>query len=165
MVNTSHTPRVRSVAVFFVILLPGSAAAEGNLVFHRVDGSVIAFAGDTRAWCDSSALHVATQARRSQSHWTLTVARRDVRRANVVRFTWRRPNGIELFVYDGKTGNEASEGAEGSTGRVSIQKGSCRLGRALELSVAGLIASEFSDGKAVRVSGHIRGHVTSPPRR
>jgi hypothetical protein len=80
-----------------------------------------------------------------------------------VSFSWRAANGIGIFVFDAKTHNEASEGAEGSRGVVTLRRATCRRGGSLEIGVSGTIASEFGDGKPVRVSGTYRGTVGSAP--
>ena len=81
----------------------------------------------------------------------------------VVRFTWRRESGVRIFVYDAKTHNEASEGAEGSHGVVRLLRATCRRGGAVEIRLSGTIASEFSDGKPLRMSGAYRGRIGSRP--
>jgi hypothetical protein len=147
-----------------LLALAGSAAASGSPLFRRADGSAIVFPGAVRAWCDSKRLTVVNLAPKlRQSRWQLEVTRKRVRRGNVVRFSWRRPNGIAIFVYDAKTKNEASEGAEGSHGVVTLRRATCRRGGSLEIALSGTIASEFSDGKPVRVSGTYRGTVGSRP--
>ena len=98
-----------------------------------------------------------------QSRWQLQIARKHLQPGRVVRFSWRRENGILIFVYDGKTRNEASDGAEGSHGTVVLRRASCRLGHGVEIGLSGTIASEFSDGKPVRVSGTYRGRIGSRP--
>jgi hypothetical protein len=81
----------------------------------------------------------------------------------LVRFSWRRENGIVVFVYDGKTRNEASQEGGGSRGAVTLRRATCKRGGALAISLSGTIASEFSDRKPVRVSGSYRGRVGPPP--
>jgi len=98
-----------------------------------------------------------------QSRWQLQIARKHVHPGRVVRYSWRHANGIGIFVYDGKTRNEASEGAEGSHGTVTLPRVTCRRGGAVEIGLSGTIASEFSNGKPVRVSGTYRGRIGSRP--
>jgi hypothetical protein len=98
-----------------------------------------------------------------QSRWELEIARTHVHPGRVVRFNWRDTNGIGVFIFDAKTHNEASEGAEGSHGLVTLQRATCRLGAVVEIGLSGTIASEFSDGKPVRVSGTYRGTIGSRP--
>ena len=98
-----------------------------------------------------------------QSRWQLQIARKHVHPGRVLGFSWRHANGIGIFVYDAKTRNEASEGAEGSRGKVVLRRASCRRGHVVEIGLSGTIASEFSDGKPVRVSGTYRGRIGSRP--
>jgi hypothetical protein len=152
------------LGVAVLLTLAGSAAAADSPLFRRANGSAIIFPGAARAWCDASRLNVATVARRiRQSHWELEVARRRVRSGSVVHFSWRHANGIGIFVFDGKTRNEASEGAEGSHGVVTLRRGTCRRGGVVEIGLSGTIASEFSDGKPIRVSGTYRGTIGPRP--
>jgi hypothetical protein len=154
------------LCIALLLAFAGSAAgASGSPLFRRSDGSAIVFTGKVRAWCDRTSLNVVTLTPRlRQSRWQLEVARKRLRPGRVVRFSWRRPNGIAVFVYDAKTRNEASEGAEGSRGTVTIRQATCKRGGALAIGLSGKIASEFSDGKPVRVSGTYRGRVGSLPR-
>ena len=152
------------LGVVVLLALAGSAAAATNPIFRRADGSAIVFPGAVRAWCDGSRLNVVTLTRRLRdSRWQLEIARKHVRSGSVIRFSWRRPNGIGIFVYDAKTRNEASEGPEGSHGVVTIRRGTCRRGGAVAISLSGTIASEFFDGKPIRVSGTYRGTIGSRP--
>jgi hypothetical protein len=152
------------VAVVLLLALAGSAAAADSPLFRRADGSAIVFPGAVRAWCDSKRLNVFSLARTvRQSRWQLQIARKRVRTGRVIRFSWQRANGIGAFVFDGKTRNEASQGAEGSQGVVTLRRATCRHGGALAIGLSGTIASEFSDGKPVRVSGTYRGSVGSRP--
>jgi hypothetical protein len=98
-----------------------------------------------------------------QSRWQLQIARKSVHSGRVVRFSWRRENGIRIFVYDSKTRNEASDGAEGSHGKITLRRATCRRGQAVEIGLSGTIASEFFDGKPVRMSGTYRGRIGSRP--
>jgi len=148
-----------------LLAVAGPATAADSPLFRRANGSAIVFPGTVRAWCGGNSLNVLNLARRvRQSRWQLEVARTHVHARRVVRFSWRRANGIRIFVYDAKTHNEASEGAEGSHGVVTLRRATCRRGGTLEVRVSGTIASEFSDGKPVRVSGTYRGRVGSRPR-
>jgi len=152
------------LGVALLLAFAGSAAASDSPRFRRADGSAIVFPGAVRAWCDGKSLHVLSLGRIRQSRWQLEVARGGVRPGGVIRFSWRRANGIGVFVFDAKTHNEASEGAEGSRGVVTLRRATCRRGGSLEIGLSGTIASEFFDGKPVRVSGTYRGTVGSPPR-
>ena len=152
------------LCVVLLLVFTGSAAASGSVLFRRANGSAIVFPGTVRAWCDAKRLNVFSLARRTrQSRWQLQIARKHVHPGRVVRFSWRHANGIGIFVYDAKTKNEASEGAEGSHGRVTLRRATCRRGGAVEIGLSGTIASEFSDGKPVRVSGTYRGRIGSRP--
>jgi hypothetical protein len=152
------------LCVALLLALAGSAAAADSPLFRRANGSTIVFPGTVRAWCDAKRLNVFSLPRRvRQSRWQLQIARKHVHPGRVLRFSWRRANGIGVFVYDAKTRNEASEGAEGSHGTVTLRRASCRLGHVVEIGLAGTIASEFSDGKPVRMSGTYRGRIGSRP--
>ncbi len=152
------------LCVALLLALAGSAAAADSPLFRRANGSAVVFPGTVRAWCDAKRLNIFSLAsKRQQSHWQLQIARKHVHPGRVVRYSWRHANGIGIFVYDGKTRNEASEGAEGSHGTVTLHRVSCRLGHIVEIGLAGTIASEFSDGKPVRVSGTYRGRIGSRP--
>jgi hypothetical protein len=152
------------LGVALLLALAGSAAASDSPLFRRADGSAIVFPGAVRAWCDGKSLNVLNLGQLRESRWQLEVARTSVRPGVVIRFSWRNANGIRVFVYDAKTHNEASEGAEGSHGIVTVRQATCRRGGPLEIAVSGTIASEFFDGKPVRVSGTYRGTVGSTPR-
>jgi hypothetical protein len=152
------------LGVALLLVLAGSAAAADSPLFRRADGSAIVFPGTVRAWCDTKNLNVFSLAQKlRQSRWEVQIARKQVRPGRVIRFSWRRENGIGVFVYDAKTHNEASQGAEGSRGVVTLRRATCRRGAALEIGLSGTIASEFSDGKPVRISGTYRGNVGARP--
>ena len=152
------------LCVALLLALVGSAAAADSPLFRRANGSAIVFPGTVRAWCDAKRLNVFSVPRRiRQSRWQLQIARKHVHPGRVVRFSWRRANGIRLFVYDAKTQNEASDGAEASHGKVTLRRATCRLGHVVEIGLSGTIASEFSDGKSIRMSGTYRGRVGSRP--
>jgi len=163
----AHNQEVRRVVLAIVLLVFCSSAfareAADDLVFRRSDGSAIAFPGSIRAWCDRDGLHVLTLGRTSQSRWLLAIARQDVTRGRVVRFGWRDPRGVELFVFDARTRNEASEGAEGSHGRVGLRRATCARGGPLEIGLDGVLASEFGDGRAIRFAGTFRARVGTRP--
>jgi hypothetical protein len=154
------------LGVALLLAIAGSAAAAADSpLFRRADGTAIVFPGAVRAWCGTKNLNVLNLARRiRQSRWQLEIARKHVHGRRVVRFSWHSANGIRIFVYDAKTHNEASEGAEGSHGVITLRRATCRRGGTLVVRVSGTIASEFSDGTPVRVSGTYRGRVASPPR-
>jgi len=150
--------------VALLLAFAGSAAASDSPLFRRADGSAIVFPGAVRAWCDGKKLNVVSLARRiRQSRWQLEVARKRIRLGRVIRFSWRRANGIGIFVFDAKTNNEASEGAEGSHGVVTLRRETCRRGGVVEIGLSGTIESEFSDGKPIRVSGTYRGTIGARP--
>ena len=159
--------RTLVVAFVFVVAgtqLAGSADAKTtSLTFHRKDGSRTSFPGAVRAWCDRDALHVITLGAIGQSRWQLSVARTGLHSRETIDFTWRRPRGIELFVFDATTKNEASEGAEGSRGHVVLRRTTCSRGGAFEIAVSAVIASEFFDGTRIRASGTLRGKVGRQP--
>jgi hypothetical protein len=98
-----------------------------------------------------------------QSRWQLSVARTGLHPGQTIDFTWRRPRGIELFVFDATTKNEASEGAEGSRGHVVLRRTTCSSGGAFEIAVSAVVASEFSDGKRIRASGVVNGTIGARP--
>jgi hypothetical protein len=145
--------------------LAGFAAAQtgSSLAFNRQDGSRISFPGTVRAWCDRDALHVITLGGIRESRWQLSLARRTLHSARAIDFTWRRTNGVELFVFDAKTKNEASESAEGSRGHVVLLRNSCTVGAGFEIGLSAVVASEFFDGARVRVSGTLQGKVGRQP--
>lgn len=145
------------------LVVAGSAGAATTLVFRRADGSAIALPKTVRTWCDGDGLHAVGFGTIRQSHWQLGIARKNVRSGAVLPWSWRRPNGVELFVFDAKTRNEASEGAEGSHGRVVVQRASCVRGARIVIPASGVLASEFSDGKPVRVSGTFVGRLGTRP--
>jgi len=152
------------LSVVLLLALTGSAAASDSPLFRRANGSAIVFPGTVRAWCDAKRLNIFSLAsKRRQSRWQLQIARKHVHPGGVARFSWRHANGIGIFVYDGKTRNEASDGAQGSHGTVMLRRATCRPGGAVEIGLSGTIASEFSDGKPVRVSGTYRGRIGSRP--
>jgi len=157
---------MRTLAVVALLLVSAVAAgAASSPRFVRSDGSAILVPGAVRAWCDTEGLHVLTLGRINQSRWQLSVARRDVRPGRSVAFTWMRRHGIEVFVFDAKTRNEASEGTEGSRGRIMLRRATCRRGGMLALGLSGTIGSEFSDGKPIRMSGTFQGRVGVRPGR
>ena len=155
---------MRTVLTGALLLVVAGSAATSSPLFRRADGSAIVFPGTVRAWCDTKTLNVVSLGGIQQSRWQLEVAKTTLRPGQTVSFSWRRANGIGIFVYDAKTHNEASEGAEGSRGVVTLRRATCRRGGSLEIGVSGTIASEFGDGKPIRISGTYRGTVGSAPR-
>jgi len=162
---------VRTLVLASVFVVAGSqlvwsadAKTASSLTFHRKNGSRISFPGAVRAWCDRDALHVITLGASGQSRWQLSVARTALRPGQTIDFTWRRPRGIELFVFDATTKNEASEGAEGSRGRVVLRRTTCVRGGAFEIALSAVIASEFFDGTRIRAAGTLTGKIGTPPR-
>jgi hypothetical protein len=152
------------LGVALLLALAGSAAGSDSPLLRRADGSAIVLPGVVRAWCDARQLNVITIPRRTQqSRWQLEVARKHLRAGRVVRFSWRRTNGISMFVFDAKTHNEASEGAEGLPPVFTIRRATCRRGAPVEIGLSGTLASEFSDGRPVRMSGTYRGTIGSRP--
>jgi hypothetical protein len=168
----------RSAAVLALcgVAAAAATAAGSTLVFHRADGSRIAFAGRLYAWCGPwesdvkvPSVHVwLVPPRRRGAYWMLSGVLKDVRRQPRVRFpigfVWNRPKGAELFVYDKPTRNEASSETEHAKGVVTFSRVSCRLGDEVVISARGALGSEFGDGTPVRVSGTFRGTVGKPPR-
>jgi hypothetical protein len=153
------------LGVALLLALAGSAAGAESPHFRRTNGSAIVFPGEVRAWCDGKRLNVFSLARTvRQSRWQLEIARKQVHPGRVIRFSWRRANGIGIFVFDAKAHNEASEGAEGSHGMVTLRRATCLRGHVVEIGLSGTIASEFSDGKPIRMSGTYRGRIGSRPR-
>jgi hypothetical protein len=149
-----------------LLALAGSAVASGSEspLFRRADGSTIAFPGAVRAWCGRANLNVLSLATRvRQSRWQLEIPRRSARSGRVIRFGWRHPHRMGIFVYDAKTRNEASQGTEGSGLVATLRKATCRRGGALAIRLSGTIGSEFSDGTPVHVSGTYRGRVGTRP--
>ena len=168
---SADIPNVRTFVVALVLViagcqLAGSAAAEtgSNPSFNRQDGSRISFPGTVRAWCDRDALHVVTLGGIRESRWQLGLARKTMHSGQAIDFTWRRTHGVELFVFDAKTKNEASESAEGSRGRVVLRRTSCSVGGAFEIAVFAVIASEFFDGTRIRARGVLSGVIGTRPR-
>jgi hypothetical protein len=81
-----------------------------------------------------------------------------------VGFVYTRPRRAQVFVYDAARDNELNSEDEDSRGIVRFSRFGCRLGQTVELEIAGIIGSEFSDGKPIRVSGRFRGVVAKRPR-
>jgi hypothetical protein len=157
--------RPRAVlAAVLLLAVATSAAAFQSPLFRRADGSAIVFPSQVRAWCDAKSLNVLTLGGIGQSRWQLEVTRTSVEPGRAVRVSWLHANGIGIFVFDAKTRNETSEGAEGSHGVVTLRLGTCRRGGPLEIGLSGTLASEFSDGKPISVSGTYRGTIGAPPR-
>jgi hypothetical protein len=156
---------VRVLALTLVALgaVVGFAEAATTLVFHRADGSIITLPKTVRTWCDRDGLHAVGFGTLRESRWELGIVRTKVRSGAVLPYSWTRPNGVALFVFDAKTRNEASEGAEGSHGRVELRRASCVRGAQVVIKVSGVLASEFSDGQPVRVSGTFFGRVGKRP--
>jgi hypothetical protein len=154
------------LGVAALLALAGSAAASKSTspVFRRSDGSTIVFPGAVRAWCGRADLNVINLATRiRQSRWQLEIPRTRVHSGRVIRFGWRHPHRLAIFVYDGKRRNEASQGTEGSHGVATLRRATCRRGGALAIRLSGTIGSEFSDGTPLRVSGTYRGRVGTQP--
>jgi hypothetical protein len=157
-----------------------SSRAGEALVFRRADGSRIVFRGRVRAWCGAwntdnptRTLHVAVLRPDGRGYarpfWTAFAVLDDVAVARVIRFSVRftefRPRGAAIFVYDRKTGNEASSEQEGSRGRISFAPVRCTQGHPVSFTVTGILGSELSGKKAVRVSGTFEGTVGKRPPR
>jgi len=155
--------RILVVGSVALAVWTASASAETTLAFERADGTAIHFPKGTRAWCARDGLHVVTLGAIRDSRWELGIPRKNVRSGRVLPFSTARPNGVEIFVFDAKTKNEASEGAEGTRGRVQVHRAVCVRGARLVIGISGVIASEFSDGKPVRASGTFEGRVGAPP--
>ena len=143
---------------------PANAVSDSSPTFRRQGGSRISFPGPVRAWCESGALYVVTLGGIHQSRWQLTLSPTAFRSGSTVTFTWRRGHGVELFVYDAQTDNEAAESAEGSRGRFVIRRATCTRGRAVEITMSAFLASEFFDGKPIRASGTLSTKIGARPR-
>jgi hypothetical protein len=156
--------RILVVAPVVLAVCVASASAATTLAFKRADGTALRFPADARAWCARDGLHVVTPGTTRESRWQLSIPRKNVRSGRMLPFSTARPNGVEIFVFDAKTHNEASDGAEGSHGRVQVWRAACLRGARLLIGVSGVVASELSDGKPVRVSGTFEGRVGTPPR-
>ena len=95
----------------------------------------------------------------------MSAVRRDVVVGRRIKFpndfVWNRPRGALLFVADGE--NEASTAEEESSGSMEFSRVTCRRGGVVAFSIQGIVGSEFSDGKPVRVSGTYRGRVSARP--
>ena len=165
-----------AAAICGALAAGASAAAPSSLTFRRADGSAIAFTGKTYVWCGRWEPDVAEPAvhallvpprRRRSSYWLLSGVLRDVRKQPRVGFpigfAWNKPRGGQLFVYDARTKNEASSETEEARGTIVFSKLTCAKGSAVQIDVSGVLGSEFSDGKPVRVSGTFRGVVGRPP--
>ena len=153
------------LGVALLLALAGSAGASESPLFRRPNGSAIVFPGGVRAWCDGKRLNVfSVPPKVAQSRWQLQIGRKHLRAGRVVRFSWRRANGVGVFVVDAKTHNEASQGAEGSRGAITLRRATCRRGGVVELGLSGTIASEFFDGQTIRMSGVYRGTIGPRPR-
>jgi hypothetical protein len=166
---------VIALAVVMTVVGYGSAAATRPLTFTRAGGAPIVFSGKTYVWCGPwepdvhvPAVHVLiVPKQRRASYWLLSGVVRDVKRQARVRFpvgfVWNRPKAAELFVYDAATKNEASSETEEARGTITFSALSCVKGRVMEVEINGVLGSEFSDGKRIRVSGTIRGLIGRPP--
>ncbi len=160
--------RTLIVALALVVAISANAGSSvgdtgSSISFHRQDGSRILFPGAPRAWCERDALHVVTLGKTNQSRWQLSIARKTLVPRRTIFFTWERPRGIALFVFDARTRNEASESAEGSHGHVVLRRATCDRGGALEIAVSAVVASEFSDGGTIRASGILRAKIGARP--
>jgi hypothetical protein len=152
------------LGVVLLFALAGPTAAAESPLFRRADGSAIVFPGPVRTWCGAKRLNVfSAPPSFRQSRWQLQIARKHLQPGRIVRFSWRHENGIGIFVLDAKTHNEASQGAEGSRGTITLRNATCRRGGVVEIGLSGRIASEFSDGKPVRMSGTYRGRIGPRP--
>jgi hypothetical protein len=91
----------------------------------------------------------------------------DVSRARVIRFpvpiTELNVRGAAAFVYDRRTGNEASTETEDARGRISFAPVRCTLGHPVRFTISGVLGSEFSDAKEIRVSGTYEGRIGARP--
>jgi hypothetical protein len=178
-----------AVAVLIAAVLMGGCRsgdqprgeADGGLIFHRADGSTIAFAGTVQAWCGpwndvipTRALHVAAlgglrrQPGKWPSYWYLWAVPNDAQAGRRVRFpvdfpAWNKPAGAKLFVGDWPTRNELSTQEEDSSGWISFAQAGCEPGNPVEFSIDAVVGSEFGDAEPVRVEGSFSGVVGEPP--
>jgi Kelch motif len=153
-----------------------STAATG-LTFRRTNGSRIEFAGRVHVWCgawntdvDTRTLHVAVLRRAgpgfARPYWWVFAVAKDVERARSIRFPAQPregdPRGVGMFVYDTRTGNEASSEEEESRGAISFAPTACAVDAPVRFTVAATLGSE-TGGKPIRVAGTFRGVVSSRP--
>ena len=134
-------------------------------LFRRANGSAIVFPGTVRAWCDAKRLNVFSLARRTPAVALAAPDRAEARPPADVSFGsaggTRTGSASSSMTRRRKTRRRS--GAEGSHGTVTLRRATCRRGGAVEIGLSGTIASEFSDGKPVRVSGTYRGRIGSRP--
>ena len=94
---------------------------------------------------------------------------RDINRRPRVRFplgfVWNRPKGVEIFVYDRRTKNEASSETEEAGGTITFSRLTCQKGSVVRFDVNGVLGSEFFDGKRIRIGGTFRGVIGRAPSR
>lgn len=165
----------KALGLFFGLLvslwlLVGPPSAQAGLVFERPNGSAIRFDGGPRAWCgpwdeDVARPSIHVGLRNARRGWELSAIRRSLEIGQPIEFpndfVWNRPRGAHLFVAAGRI--EASTAEEESSRSLVFSRASCRLGGVVEFSIDAVLGSELFGGKAVKVSGTYRGHVSKPP--
>jgi hypothetical protein len=153
--------------------------AQNRLVFRRVDGSEIEMPGRPIAWCGpddvrpGTVLQVAAidGVKRTSdewfSYWYVWAVPEDVEEGESISFplprAWDDERGVQIFVGDSVTENEASTSGEDSSGQISFSQASCEIGAPIEFTVDAVIDSEFFDGDPVRAEGTFRGVLEPPP--
>jgi hypothetical protein len=154
-------------------------ALQNRLVFRRVDGSEIEMSGRPIAWCgpdDSipgTVLQVAAimGLKRTEdewfSYWHVWAIPADVAEGKPISFppprAWGDERGVQIFVGDSATENEASTSGEDSGGEIVFSQASCKVGAPIEFTVDAVIDSEFFDGDPVKAEGTFRGVLEPPP--
>ena len=140
----------------------------------RPDGSEVEFSEGFEVFCGPwendvpvPALHVEAPPRASldedrppEARLLVTAVLRDLVRSRTVRFPHSfvssRPSKAHVFVYEGKTKNEAGSDQEESSGALVVRSYSCGH-REAELEFQDVVlGSEFSDGGTISLRGRLR---------
>ena len=160
---------------------PASLPADQNrLVFRREDGSEIEMPGRPIAWCGpddvrpGTVLQVAAidGVKRTSderfSYWYVWAVPEDVEEGESISFplprAWDDARGVQIFVGDSVTDNEASTSGEDSSGQISFSQATCEIGAPIEFTVDAVIDSEFYDGDPVKANGTFRGVLDEAPK-
>ena len=171
---------MRRAAFALIVLLSGLAAGCGGdgageaFSVTRPDGSKIEFSEGFEVFCGPweedvavPSLHVWSPPRSSldesnppQARFLFTGVLDDLETASTIRFphsfVFSKPSKGHVFVYDGKTKNEAGSDQEEAGGSLTVRSFSCEKREAeLEFDEV-VLGSEFSDGGLVRLSGRLR---------
>jgi hypothetical protein len=162
---------VKALGLLLAAMLTGAAPTTGILGFTRADGTRIPFPKRVSVFCgpwESSpgetpvrtpSLHVRALSAKRRVAWDLSAALRDIHPGTVVRLphspVYDRPTKAVLFVNDGPRRNEASSATDDARGTIRFRAIGCNPAR-VEISVDATLGSEFFDGPAVRVRGHLR---------